>query len=91
MAPTGFQDRSRGRLPQGVPLAGGLLHARTTRSGQPRHVVAGMSPQVPKMARRGTGVGWPGHFAAVMLGGGVGTFSPEAQFFRWLGWPLADS
>lgn len=61
------------------------------RPAKPRHVVAGMSPQVPKMARRGAGVGWPGHFAAVMLGGGVGTFSPKAQFLGQLGWPLAES
>lgn len=41
------------------------------------------------MARRGAGVGGLGHFAAVMLGGGVGTFCWETQFLCQLGWPLA--
>lgn len=38
------------------------------------------------MARMGAGVGCPGHFATVMLGGRVGTFRLEAQ----PEWPLAE-
>lgn len=41
------------------------------------------------MPRMGAGVAWSGHFAAVMLDGGVGTFCLESQFLSQPGWPLA--
>lgn len=59
-------------------------------SGQPGHVVAGTCSWVPSMARRVAGTGGPGHFAAVMLGGGVGTLCPEAHFLGQPQWSPAE-
>lgn len=68
------------------PLGGvGCCVPRATGSGQPGCVVAWTSPPVPEMARRGAGAGWPGHCVAVMLGGGVGTFSPKPRSSASLG------
>ena len=72
------------------PLGGvGCCVPRTSGSGQPGCVVAWTSPPVPEMARRRAGAGWLGHFVAVMLGGGVGTFSPKPRSSASLGglWP----
>lgn len=88
----GTQERSSRRPPIESPLGGvGCSVLGLIRSGQPAWV-CGSRNQVPETARMGTRVEWPGRFAAVMLGGRVGTFCQlEAQFLSQTGWPLAET
>lgn len=73
-----LEKRPAGRAPQRV-----LLKGWAAASWDPPGQASGTcgcrdASRVPSVAGGGRS-GWPGHFAAVMLGGGGGTFCPEAQ------------
>lgn len=85
----GPRKEAAGAPHRGSPWWGRLLCAGTYQIKPARLGVWWQEPG-PWDGQDGAGVGWTGHFAAVMLGGRVGTFCPEAQFLGQSGWPLAE-
>lgn len=84
--------RVPGKRQQEAPHRGwGRLPGAGTHQVWPASLGMWQQEPGPERARMGTRVGWPGRFAAVMLGGRVGTFCQlEAQLLDQPGCPLAE-
>lgn len=74
-----------GSLWWGGQLCAGTHWVRPAGSCGGRDVSLGPLP-----GQEGGKKGWPGHFAAVMLGGGVNTLCPEAHFLGQPQWSPAE-